>query len=61
MDWYHYVQKIPARSHSILNHDYYYTIRPAIGFVRYTGDYTGFSIKLPGLCTTGSSAYKERG
>ena len=30
LDWYHYVQKIPNRSHSIHNYDYYYTIRPAI-------------------------------
>lgn len=33
LDWFHYVQKIPARSHSILNYDYYYTVRPAIGLL----------------------------
>ena len=30
LDWYHYVQKIPTRSHNIPNYDYFYTIRPAI-------------------------------
>ncbi len=33
LDWYHYVQKIPARSPGISNYDYYYTIWPVIGML----------------------------
>lgn len=32
-EWYHYIQKIPARSHTIPNYDYYYTVGPVIGML----------------------------